>query len=134
MKKLIAVLIFISLGSTAFSQKLKIENYIFWKEYYHGESEITKSQFIDTLKSFEESSLEFNKSESYSNVSDAAAIVTLVAAIDMRIIIDDLPNNAPSKLQNMATTGVIAYGIYTYCAILSSISFKNAIEIYNRKH
>ena len=32
---------FILLSQTGFSQNLKIENYILWKNYYHGDSLIT---------------------------------------------------------------------------------------------
>jgi len=127
-------LFFFVLNQTCFSQKLKVENYILLKYYYHGDSLITKSKMIEILKTDSLSANEYNKSETYYYISLGGNIISVISSL---YVIQEFKKH-DSDFINTFEHGMIVSSIGImigyFFDILSDKSFNDAIIVYNENH
>lgn len=133
MKPTFFILLFL-FSQTCFSQKLKVKNYILWKDYYHGDSLITKSLLIEIIKTDSLSAKEYDKSETYFYISLGGNIVSILTSL---YIIKELKYPDKDLVNNIELTAIVMICSSTVAIIferLSGNSFNDAIRIYNENH
>lgn len=127
------ILLFL-ISQTGFSQNLKIENYILWKDYYHGDSLITKSSLIEILKTDSLSAKEYDKSETYFYISLGSNVISIISSLYMIQEVKSPDSDFFNKFEKymiISGTGIMVGVLFDF---LSYYSFNNAIRIYNENH
>lgn len=127
-------LFFFVLHQTCFSQKIKIENYILLKYYYHGDSLISKGKLIEILKTDSLSANEIKKGETYYYIS---LIINTISVISSLYVIHEFKKHESNFLTTfkygmiVSLCGFITGAIFE---ILSYESFNDSIIVYNENH